>query len=58
MYMVCTTNSNITKVQVGPVNNVASVMAMRQLLLISGDVEENPGPLGQGTANLATESYN
>ena len=42
---------------------VASVMAMRLLLLISGDVEENPGPLGQhtqgtSTANLATESYN
>ena len=27
---------------------LASVIAIRQLLLISGDVEENPGPLGQG----------
>ena len=27
---------------------LASVIAIRQLLLISGDVEQNPGPLGQG----------
>ena len=27
---------------------LASVIAKRQLLLISGDVEKNPGPLGQG----------
>ena len=45
---VSTSKTSTRVLQTMVIGMLASVIVIRLLLLISGDVEENPGPLSQG----------